>query len=208
MIEIIELRKKLERKKGQKIQIEDSLQDVRTKIRKNKQSLILHEKAREIVRIVGLKTQQQLQFHISNITSLALEAVFDNPYELMVEFVQRRNKTECDLYFKRNGSRVDPLTASGIGAVDVAAFALRIACWSMEQPKTRNTILLDEPFKHLKGKKENKKVLEMIKEVSNKLGIQIIMVSDERIPREDTIEATDKLFEVKIKNGISNIITE
>ena len=205
MIEITELRKKLERKKGQKIQIEDSLQDVRTKIRKNKQSLILHEKAREIVRIVGLKTQQQLQFHISNITSLALEAVFDNPYELMVEFVQRRNKTECDLYFKRNGSRVDPLTASGIGAVDVAAFALRIACWSMEQPKTRNTILLDEPFKHLKGKKENKKVLEMIKEVSNKLGIQIIMVSDERIPREDTIEATDKLFEVKIKNGISNI---
>ena len=205
MIEITELRKKLERKKGQKIQIEDSLQDVRTKIRKNKQSLILHEKAREIVRIVGLKTQQQLQFHISNITSLALEAVFDNPYELMVEFIQRRNKTECDLYFKRNGSKVDPLTASGIGAVDVAAFALRIACWSMEQPKTRNTILLDEPFKHLKGKKENKKVLEMIKEVSNKLGIQIIMVSDERIPREDTIEATDKLFEVKIKNGISNI---
>jgi len=208
MIEITELRKKLERKKGQKIQIEDSLQNVRTKIKKNKRSLILHEKAREIVRIVGLKTQQQLQFHISNITSLALEAVFDNPYELMVEFVQRRNKTECDLYFKRNGSKVDPLTASGIGAVDVAAFALRIACWSMEQPKTRNTILLDEPFKHLKGKKENKKVLEMIKEVSNKLGIQIIMISDERIPREDTIEATDKLFEVKIKNGISNIITE
>jgi hypothetical protein len=151
-------------------------------------------------------TQQQLQYHISDITSLALESVFDDPYELAVEFVQRRNKTECDLYFVRKGNRVDPLTASGVGAVDVACFALRVASWSMNTPHSRPVLLLDEPFKHLKGQEENLRVLDMIKEISKKLQLQIIMISDERIDREATIAATDRLFEVKIRKGISKII--
>jgi DNA repair exonuclease SbcCD ATPase subunit len=122
--------------------------------------------------------------------------VFPNPYELKVEFIQRRNKTECDLYFVREGHKVDPLTASGVGAVDIASFALRIASWSMKKPRTRNVILLDEPFKHLKGKDANHRVLNMINEISKRMGLQIIMVSDERIPKEDIIAAADRVFEV------------
>lgn len=199
------LRNKLEQQKGQQSQINETLVDLRKKLKIKKRSLIRHEKAREIIREVGLKTQQQLEYHIADITSLALEAVFDNPYSLKVEFVQRRNKTECDLFFVRDGMQIDPISSSGVGAVDIAAFALRIAAWSMTQPKSRNTIILDEPFKHLKGETENKKALDMIKKISNKLGMQIIMVSDERISREATIEATDKLFEVSIHNGKTKI---
>jgi len=164
-----------------------------------------HEKAREIIRKVGMQTQQQLSFHISNITTLALNAVFDDPYELKVDFVQRRNKTECDLLFVRDGHDVDPMEASGVGAVDIAAFALRIASWSMQKPHTDNTILLDEPFKHLKGADANRRALDMINEISRKMKIQIIMVSDERIPREDIIEAADRVFEVSIKDGVSKV---
>ena len=199
------LRQKLEQQKGQKQQIEKSLTQLQTDLVESKRSLRKHEQAREIIREVGLKTQEQLQFHISDITSLALEAVFDEPYELQVEFVQRRNKTECDLYFVRDNEKVDPLSASGGGAVDVAAFALRIASWSMNRPRTRNIMILDEPFKHLKGEVENRKVLEMIKEISQKLKVQIIMISDERISRDATIEATDRLFEVSINKGKSKI---
>jgi len=199
------LRQRLEQQKGQKIQIEKSLTQLQTDLAESKRSLRKHEQAREIIREVGLKTQEQLQFHISDITSLALEAVFDEPYELQVEFVQRRNKTECDLYFVRNNEKVDPLSASGGGAVDVAAFALRIASWSMNRPRTRNIMILDEPFKHLKGEVENRKVLEMIKEISQKLKVQIIMISDERISRDATIEATDRLFEVSINKGKSKV---
>ena len=205
-MKIQELRNKLEQQKGKRIQVEQSLTLVKSEIREAILFLHKHEKAREIIHIVGQKTQQQLQFHISDITSLALEAVFDDPYELAVEFVSRRNKTECDLYFVRDGNRVDPLTASGVGAVDVAAFALRVAAWSMNVPKTRNVLMLDEPFKHLKGEKENKQVLEMIRKISKKLRLQIIMISDERIDRETTIENTDRLFEVKIRKRISKVI--
>ncbi len=206
MSKIQDIRNELEQRKGQRIRTEKSIDDLKEEIKQNKRSLRRHEQAREVIREVGLKTQQQLQYHISDITSLALEAVFNDPYELVAEFVQRRNKTECDLYFERDNNRMDPLSASGGGAVDVAAFALRVASWSMQHPRSRAVLVLDEPFKHLKGEKENHRVLEMIKQISEKLKTQIIMVSDERIPREDIIAAADKVFETKIRKGITQVI--
>jgi len=66
-------------------------------------------------------------------------------------------------------------------------------------------LILDEPFKHLKGEEANRKMLGMVRQVSKKLNIQIIMVSDERVSREATVELTDKLFETSIKKGITNV---
>jgi hypothetical protein len=195
----------LERQKGRKAQLEETVVTVSDEIKLKDREYRQYEKAREIIREIGIKMQEQLTFHISAITSLALEAVFDEPYTLEVEFIQRRNKTECDLYFSRDSNRVEPMEASGVGAVDVAAFALRASSWSMMTPHTDNVLLLDEPFKHLKGLDANIRVLQIAREISRKLGIQIIMVSDERIPREDTIENADRVFDVSIKNGISKI---
>jgi len=203
-----QLRNKLEQQKGQKLQIEQTIQSIKLSLAEKGRDLRRHEQAREIIREVGLKTQQQLQYHISDITSLALEAVFDNPYKLEVEFVQRRNKTECDLHFVRIGSKLDPLNSTGIGTVDVAAFALRIASWSMQNPKSRNVLILDEPFKHLRGEKENEQVLQMIKDISTKLNIQIIMVGDVKVPKEIIAEYADKLFETSIHKGITKIKTD
>jgi len=199
------IRNKLEQQKGQRMQIEKNIAEAKTNLDSLEKDLREHEQAREIIRAVGLKTQEMLQYHIGDITSLALESVFDDPYMLTAEFVQRRNKTECDLRFVKEGTEMEPLSASGGGAVDVAAFALRIASWSMAHPRTRNTILLDEPFKHLKGEKANLRVLEMVRQLSRKLNLQIIMVSDERIPREDIIANADKVFETKIRKGITQV---
>jgi DNA repair exonuclease SbcCD ATPase subunit len=204
-MELKQLRNHLERQKGQQSQIALSLKRFEEQLKSEQIRLEKHEKAREIVRIVGLKTQQQLQFQISDVTSVAMDAVFDNPYTLKVDFVQRRNKTECDLLFVRDGMEMDPLDSSGGGTIDVASFALRMAAWSMKRPHTRDTILLDEPFKMLKGVEKNRRALEMIKRISHEMEVQIIMVSDERIPREDIITAADRVFEVSIENGVSKI---
>ncbi len=197
---IQELRNKLEQQKGKKTQVEKNLSESSSFLRDKKRSLIHLEQAREIIREVGLKTQQGLQFHISDITSLALEAVFENPYELKAEFVQRRNKTECDLFFQRQGDKIDPLSGSGVGAVDVAAFALRIASWSMSHPRTRNTIILDEPFRFL-SEDYQEQASQMLKEISQRLGIQFIIVTHEQV----LASYADRTFEVKIKKGISNV---
>ena len=203
MSSIQDLRNKFERKKGRRDQIEVSITTLSEKISDTKILLLRHEEAREILRAVGLETQRALQFHISDITSLALEAVFDDPYELVAEFVQRRNKTECDLYFSRRGSRVDPLDASGGGAVDVASFALRIAAWSMQTPKRRNTIILDEPMKFLDTQTDRlERASMMLKELSKRLGLQFLVVT-----HEDTLtEHADRVFQVKQnKKGVSHV---
>jgi DNA repair exonuclease SbcCD ATPase subunit len=195
-------RNQLERKKGQKLQLEKSVSTLTDEISELKRSLRRHEQAREIIREVGLATQQQLQFHISDITSLALEAVFNDPYELKVEFVQRRNKTECDLLFSRDGNDIEPKSASGGGAVDVAAFALRIASWSMQTPRSRNVIILDEPMRFLSVDLQERASL-MIKEISKKIGVQFIIVTHSNV----LTTFADKTFEVTLNKGISKVKT-
>ena len=196
------LRTRFEREKGRKIQIEKSITDLKDQLRNNQRSLTRHEQAREVVREVGMKTQQQLQVHISDITSLALDAVFNNPYELLVEFVQRRNKTECDLLFARDGEKMDPMSASGGGSVDVAAFALRIAAWSMQVPKKQNVIILDEPLRFLSADKQES-ASQMIKELSMKLNIQFIIVTHEEI----LAQYADKVFTTSLRKGVTSIKT-
>ena len=203
MLQTIEIRQALERRKGERNQLKEQIKAYRLEVRSliaNRDNL---EQARELIRDVGLKTQQQLQFHISDITSLALNAVFEDPYELKVEFVQRRNKTECDLLFVRDGKEIDPLDASGYGAVDVASFALRVASWSMQQPRTRNTIILDEPMRFLSEDRQPY-ASQMIKELSDRLGIQFIIVTHEEV----LSQYADKVFQVSIKDKVSQVKTK
>ncbi len=184
---------------GSKTTIEQNLMEDKKELQLLGREFRKYEQAREIVKEVAQKTQQELQYHLSDITSLAMEAVFPkDPYKIIIDFVQRRNKTECDIYFERDGNKADPLTASGGGAVDVGSFALRVASWSMQNPKTRNVLILDEPFSRLKGVEANKRAIQMIKQLSHKLNLQIIMISDERVSMEEIEQGADKIFHVGI----------
>jgi DNA repair exonuclease SbcCD ATPase subunit len=202
-VTVQELRNKLERAKGKQEQLEQQLSEAKHDITRLGKNQKYHEQASVLFREVCQHTQTQIQEHLSDLVSMGMNAIFTNPYELDVEFVQRRGKTECDLSFTRDGNKIDPLAASGYGAVDVASFALRVASWFISGKRTRNVLLLDEPFKHLKGLAENRRVLEMLRMMSKNFGIQIIMVSDERVPREDIIEGADKVFEVTKVKGRS-----
>lgn len=200
MNRIQELRNRLEREKGRKKSLEESIQTLEKNLLESRRSLVRHEQAREIIREVGLRTQEQLQVHISDVTSLALESVFDDPYELVAEFVQRRNKTECDLYFMRDRSRFEPLDSSGYGAVDIASLALRIASWSMQVPRKRNVILMDEPLRFLSEDKQEK-ASQMIKELSDKLNLQFVIVTH----NPTLTEFADRAFRVANRSGVSNV---
>ncbi len=197
------MRSMLERHKGAKAQVERYISETEQALKQTKRNARQHEQAIEIVKEVGLKTQQTLQFHISNTVSMALSSVFDDAYEMVVEFVQRRGKTECDLLFGRGDNQVNPLSASGGGAVDVASFALRIASWSMQLPRTRNVLLLDEPFKNV-SEGLLPKASELLKQVSEQLGLQIIMVT-----HSDTlIESADNIIQIQYRNRQSKQVKE
>lgn len=200
---IQELRNSVEQMKGKRDQVVQSIDATNQKIKDHKRDLKRHEEAREIIRAVGLRTQEMLSYHISDITSLALSSVYDDPYEVKVEFVARRNRTECDINFVRNGESINPMDASGGGAVNVASLALRIASWSMQRPRSRNTIILDEPLANL-SMDLMPKASEMLHQLSQRLGLQLIIVTHS----EDLISAADKIFRVTIHKGISHVEEE
>ena len=197
---IKELRAHTEQLKGQLMQTRKNLQTETLEVRRKKRDLRQHEKAAEVVRIVGKRTQQQLAYHIGDITTLALESIFPNAYTVKAEFVERRNRNECDLFFERNGLQIEPLTGAGGGVVDVSSFSLRMASWSMQYPKLRNIIFLDEPFKHL-SRHLLPLASEMIKQIAKKLGLQIIMITHS----DDLTVSAHRGFSVGIKDGISFI---
>ena len=147
-------------------------------------------KAREVINIVAKDTQQQLEMRITNIVTMALAAVFPDPYEFKLVFNERRNQTEADLLLVRNGEELSPVDGAGGGVLDVVSFALRIAVLLMSG--YRRVIILDEPFRHLSADLQSK-ASEMMKMLSDKLGIQFIMVSHE----EGIIDCADNIINIK-----------
>lgn len=158
------------------------------------------EKAQAIIQEVAKLTQEELRYHIGELVSLALAAVFDDPYTFELEFVTRRNQTEVDLFFVRDGMRVSPLSSSGCGAVDIAALALRISLWSLKNPRTRGILFLDEPLKFL-SREYQTKASSMIKMLSKRLNVQIIMVTHS----PELIEQADKIHTFSIDKGVSKV---
>ena len=155
--------------------------------------LILQESAR--------LTQEHLQYRIGTLVTLAMEAVFDDPYRLEVLFENARGRTQASINFMRGDEILSPLDASGGGAVDVAAFGLQVSLWTLQNPRTRPVLFLDEPLKWLKGGSLPEKGAAMLQEISQKLGIQIIMVSH----APELISHADKVFRVTKKNNISTV---
>lgn len=144
-------------------------------------------KAKAVLQLAATKTQEQLEFKLSALVTTALSSVFPDPYTFKVKFIERRGKTECDLLFERKGNEVEPTEGSGGGTVDVASFALRLAFWSLK--KGRAILIMDEPFKFV-SENYQEECAEMLKSISEKLSVQIIMVS--HIPK--LIGNADKVF--------------
>lgn len=194
------LTKKLHQLQGQKELLVQQKNEAERNAGVYQQTYINILKAREIVSTVAQNTQKAIEIHISSLVSVALASVFPDPYLFSLRFAQRRNKTEADLIFIKNGNEItDILENGGGGVADVASFALRIALWSLK--KTRATFLLDESFKFLHNPNYQEKTSEMLKEISSRLGIQIIMISDQQA----LLKSADKVIEIININGISTI---
>jgi len=199
-MEIKEYSKKLEQSIGKKNSILSQLENRK----KEKQSLEKLRSSLEIAQVfiqkVAKDTQQNLKFHIEDIVQLAIDSCFPGEYNFQVNFEIKRGQTEASLVFMKNGIPVDPVDASGGGVVDLAAFALRIAVWSLG--KTERIIILDEPVRFL-SRNLHHSAGEILKKLSEKLELQIIMVTH----NQEMEDVSDKVFIVK-KEGLVSMVKE
>jgi DNA repair exonuclease SbcCD ATPase subunit len=158
------------------------------------------ERALWILQEVSKQTQEQLEFRISELINLALFSTFPESYTFKINYEIKRNKTETRFYLVDNkGHRLDPLTSTGGGVVDIISFALRISLWSLSARKIRPIIILDEPFPFLDNSLQEDSS-KLLKELAKKLQLQIIVVTHV----QNLIEHGDKIFHFKkSKEGVT-----
>ena len=199
--ELRQIRTFCDRESGALRTIETALEDHQAELDQMERGLEDSQKAAEIIHAVAKSTQEELEFHLSDIVTMAMRGVFENGPSLSVSFVSRRGQIEVDMGFEEDGHIGDPLNDDGGGLVDVAAVALRFSCWTLNRKRTRPVIILDEPLKWLKGSDLPYKGARIIKEISEKLGLQIIMISHD----PELIEGADKVIRVGRKQRRSII---
>jgi hypothetical protein len=192
------LKKKLNEAIGERNLLQKQLDATVERLSLNENQLNDALQARVILQTVAEQTQKQIEYKISNLVSLALASVFPDPYSFILRFVKRRDKTEADLLFCKNGNEGSPMTVSGGGPLDVASYALRPSLWSI--CPTRNVLFLDEPFRFVSRDLQHK-CSEMMKMIGEKLNIQHILIS--HIP--EIMEKADTTFEIVNIEGVSKV---
>ena len=203
MVNLQEMKNIIEQKKGRLALLEEQLAKCQGEKEASSTMLDRTQKARALVQFVAQETQKKIEYQISGLATMALASVFPDPYEVQLRFVERRNATEADIVFIKDGNETDDiLNAGGGGVADVASFALRVALWSIK--KTRPTFLLDEPDKFLHNPEYQEKASAMMKEICRRLGVQIIMVSDQ----QNIIASADRIIRIENTDGVSQVSYE
>lgn len=135
------------------------------------------EQALVLAQLVAKQTQAQLEYRVSELSTLALQAILEEDVQLGLQFVEKRNKTEAEMFVSIDGNQIQPKDSSAGGVMDIIGTTLRFSLWSLMPKKSSPVFFLDEPMKWLKGKDMPEKGTQVLSEVSHRLGVQIIMVS-------------------------------
>jgi DNA repair exonuclease SbcCD ATPase subunit len=154
------------------------LKDEREAYQVAQQHLRDAEQARSIAQQVAQAVQQQAHAKIAGVVTTCLKSVFgEDSYEFKIKFLRKRNRTEAQLVFVKDGEEVtDPLNEDSGGVVDIAAFALRLACLMLAKPRLRRLLVLDEPFRFVSaGYRES--VRQMLLKLAEDFYLQIVMVT-------------------------------
>src|SRR5437870_3179200 len=95
-----------------------------------KEQLVHLTQAQELVQVIAEQVQNHACSQIASVVSRCLRAVFaEDAYEFKIDFQRKRGKTEARLLLCRDGLELEePMDMAGGGVIDVAGFALRLAC--------------------------------------------------------------------------------
>jgi len=143
------------------------------------QNQLACKEAQDFIVEVAHGIQQSIHQSISRIVNRCLESVFDNPYEFAIVFEVKRNKTEAVLTMRRDGIEFrDPKREVGMGVIDVAALGLRVACIVLSQPRKAKVLILDEPFKNVRGAENKARLRGMLLALASEMKFQFVLNVD------------------------------
>lgn len=158
-----------------------------------------YEKARIVITELSRVTQHENKEKIEKLVTLAIRSVFENQdYQFRIKFERKNNRVYAIPVIVENNEEFDPKNDMGGGLIDIVSIALKIILWHMEDPRKRNVLITDEPFRFTGALV--KKAGHMLKFIADKLNLQVIMVSHD----DDLIDICDRVYRVSRKGKASS----
>ena len=199
------IRTMIDGKKGELAILQASLKQYELQYDKYRTNLDYIVEAQLVLQQTAQKTQQRLSYHISSFITSALESIWgEDSYTFTLNFIEKRNKTEVEMLLHTNEGDIDLKDLNSIrvggGILDIVALALRIALWSL-QVHPKKIMILDQPLSNV-DQNYLPKAGELIKELSDKLDIQFIIINH----NPALADIADNNIEVVKKNNISKIL--
>jgi hypothetical protein len=160
-------------------------------INEEKSKVEILEKCRVLIMEIGKTTQAQVQQYIEDTVTLALQSVYGQTYKFVVKFeYNKRDQLETQFFLDKGGKLLElRKNTTGGGVVDLCAFSMRMVVWVLDDETPSPPIMImDEPFKNVSAK-FIPSVSEVVKQVSDMLEIQFIIVTHNEtfIENADTI---------------------
>ncbi|MBM7623270.1 ATP-binding protein [Sporohalobacter salinus] len=194
-------------RKGQRDQLVDEKKERQKRIKKLKEEIEVFEETRILLQETAEYAREQAKQQIENLVTKALQYVFGSEFSFKIEIEEKRGRPSAEFYvvsdYQDQKLKNNPQTARGGGIVDVVSLALRIAILESYRPKVAGPLVLDEPAKHV-SEEYISNVAQFLKHINQHFSRQVIIVTH----KSYLSEIGDKAFQVKLREGISEVTTD
>jgi predicted ATPase len=198
-------RRTLDRERGEAYALATSGQQVNEQIKHLTDVVELHEKAAHVLTAIGEQRQDAAQRQIEALVSTGLKTIFGE--ELSFHLVPGvRAKTPVVDFRVRSvlddGSIVetDVMDARGGGLSATVGFLLRLVILLLSRHRQDTVLFLDETFAHVSAE-YLPRLIEFLKELVAKTGVQIVMVTHE----DGFLEAADVTYRFELVDGVTRV---
>lgn len=133
--------------------------------------------------------QRNFQRSLETVVSDGLSVVFGEKLEVRIVESTKADMSTIDFRLKWGKLETSIMDAQGGGYVAIIAFLLRVLLILAAQPVLRRLVVLDEPFAHV-SPEYRRPLADMVAALIERLGFQIIMVTQER----EYVEVADEAY--------------
>ena len=190
-------------KKQELKMLSSNIEDNKRSLDKLQSDNKIAETSKEVINSIILSTRNEAIEFIENVVNASLLDVFQNPnLKLKLQLNTEGAKTSISMFIEEEGELYDIESGRGGGLRDLVSTAVLICCRALVKPKIELPLLLDESFKFLHSTKDNAfktNAFKFLKEVANKLDIQILLITGEE-DKEAINNADNVLYIVKKGN--------
>ncbi len=154
----------------------------------------------EILQTASKLLYSNLSVKLGAIITEGLSLVFpESDLSFNIEFVERRNQIEADMYLSdSDGNQYDAVNGVGGGITDFISLLLRITFIKLSQ--YRDFIACDEPSKFISRDKIPEASIFLAK-ICKDLQFELLCVT--HIP--EMVEVAKKIYKVELRSGVSKV---